>query len=134
MTSTTDTDPGDGAAPATGADERWTLTSLIRRHPRLTAGSLALVIVLVAVTLLTTVSSPHRVGLTDAASCSQWAAATPGQQRAYSHLYIDEYGRVADTAGNAAAVRTAIHRACTHASYLGEADDISIIAALRHAF
>lgn len=134
MTSTTDTDPGGSATPGPGTEERWTLTALIRRHPRVTAGCLALVIVLVAVTLLTTVSSPHRVAISDSASCSQWAAATPAQQIAYSHLYIDEYGRVADTAGNAAAVRTAIHRACTHASYLGEADDISIIAALRHAF
>jgi hypothetical protein len=133
MTSATDSDPGS-AAPDGGAEERWTLTALIRRHTRLAAASLALVIVLVVVTLLTVVSSPQRVALSDAASCSQWAAATPSQQIAYSHLYIDEHGRFADTAARAAAVRNAIDGACTHASYLGEADDISIIAGLRHAF
>jgi hypothetical protein len=134
MTSTTDTDPGGSAAPGPGAEERWTLTALIRRHPRVTAGSLALLIVLVAVTLLTTVSSPQRVAISDSASCSQWAAATPAQQTAYSHLYIDEHGKFADTAAQAAAVRRAIDRACTHASYLGEAEDVSIIASLKHAF
>ena len=133
MTSATDSDPAN-PAPDGDAGERWTLTALIRRHARLAAASLALVIVLVAVTLLTEVSSPRRVALSDAASCAQWAAATPSQQIAYSHLYIDEHGRFADTAAHAAGVRTEIERACTHASYLGEADDISIIAGLRHAF
>jgi hypothetical protein len=133
MTSATDSDPAN-PAPDGDAAERWTLTALIRRHTRLAAASLALVVVLVAVTLLTEVSSPRRVALSDAASCAQWAAATPSQQIAYSHLYIDEHGRFADTAAHAAGVRTEIERACTHASYLGEADDISIIAGLRHAF
>ena len=34
----------------------------------------------------------------------------------------------------AAGVQAEIDRACTHASYLGEADDISILASLRHSF
>ena len=135
MSSTTNTDPGGGAAaPGPSAEERWTFTALVRRHPRVTAVSLALVIAAVAVTVLTTVSSPHRVTLSDSASCSQWAAATPAQQTAYAHLYINEYGRFANTAARAASVRAQIARDCTHASYLGEADDISILAALRRAF
>jgi hypothetical protein len=108
--------------------------ALLRRHPRACAASIALVVVLVAVTLLTTVSSPHRQPLSDSASCSQWAAATPSQQTVYSHVYIDEYGRFANTAGHAATVRAAIDKACTRASYLGEADDITVLASLRHAF
>jgi hypothetical protein len=115
-------------------DERWPLTSLLRRHPRVTAASLLVVAAAVAVTILTTVSDPHPQPLRDAASCSQWAAASRAEQLAYSHLYIDEYGRVADTARHAADVRAQIGRACTHASYLGEADDITILAALRHSF
>jgi hypothetical protein len=133
MRSTTDTDPA-GSGPAPGVGGQWTLLALARRHPRMAAASLALVSGLVAVTILTTVASPRRAALSDAASCSQWAAATPAQQTAYAHLYIDEYGRTADTAAHAAAVRRAIDRACTHASYLGEADDVSILASLRKAF
>ncbi|MGH2910780.1 MAG: hypothetical protein ACRDK8_15990 [Solirubrobacteraceae bacterium] len=134
MTSTTDTDPGGSAAPGPGGPERWTLTSLMRRHPRVTAASVAVVVIVVAVTLLTTFSGARRQPLGDSASCSQWAAATAAQQTAYSHVYINEYGRVANTAQNAAAVRAAIGKACTHASYLGEAGDITVLAGLRHAF
>jgi hypothetical protein len=133
MRSVIDSDRG-AAAPGAGLDERPTLTSAMRRHPRAAAASLALVIVMIAVTILTTVSNPRRQPLSDAASCSQWAAATAAQQTAYSHLYIDEYGSVANTARQAAAVRSAIDAACTHASYLGEAADVSVLAALRHAF
>jgi len=92
------------------------------------------VIVLVAVTLLTTVTSPHRQSLSDSASCSQWAAATQAQQIGYAHLYIDEYGRSANTAARAQTVRTSINRACTDASYLGESDDVTVVAALKKAF
>ncbi|HEY3772369.1 MAG TPA: hypothetical protein VGL69_05205 [Solirubrobacteraceae bacterium] len=134
MTSTRNSDTGHDATPGSRTAARWTLASLVRRHPRVAGASLALVIVLVAVTILTSVSDPHRQPLSDSASCSQWAAATPAQQTAYAHLYINEYGRFANTAGHAAALTAAIDKACTHASYLGEADDISILASLRHAF
>lgn len=116
-------------------DERWTLTSLLRSHPRVTAASLLVVAAAVAVTILTTtVGNPRPQALANSASCSQWAAATRSEQLAYSHLYIDEYGRFADTARRADEVRAQIGRACTHASYLGEADDITILAAERHSF
>jgi hypothetical protein len=134
MTSATNSDPGGSAAPGPSKDERWTFTSLARRHKRATGALLAAVIAAVAVTLLTTISNPQRQPLSNSASCSQWAAATPAQQTAYSHLYINEYGRFANTAGHAAAVKAAIDKACTHASYLGEADDISILAGIRRSF
>lgn len=114
--------------------ERWTLTSLLRRHPRLTAASFLVVAAVVAVTILTTVGNARPQPLANSASCSQWAAATRSEQLAYAHLYIDEYGPFADTARHADAVRGQIGRACTHASYLGEADDITILAAERHSF
>lgn len=34
----------------------------------------------------------------------------------------------------AGSVESAINSACNHAAYLGEADEISIVAALNHAF
>ncbi len=139
MSGATDTDPGSAspgapAAPGPSAGHRWTFTGLVLGHKRLAAAAIVVVVALIAVTLLTTVSSPSRQPLSDSASCTQWAAGTSAQKTAYSHLYIDEYGRFANTARNAAAVETAIDKACTKASYLGEADDISVLASLRHAF
>jgi hypothetical protein len=115
-------------------DERWTVTSLLRRHPRVTAAAALAVAAAVALTILTTVTNPRPQPLADSTSCSQWAAATRAEQVAYSNLYIDEYGRFADTARRAAEVRAQIGRACTHASYLGEADDLTVLAAMRHSF
>jgi hypothetical protein len=115
-------------------NERWTLTSLVRRYPRVVAASALVVAAAVAVTILTTVANPRPQPLANSASCSQWAAATRSEQLVYSHLYIDEYGRFADTARRADEVRAQIDRACTHASYLGEADDITILAAQRGSF
>ena len=134
MTSATNSDPGDTAASGASAHERWTLTSLMLGHKRVAAGSIVLVLAVIAVTIVTTVSSPSRQPLSASASCTQWAAGTSAQKIAYSHLYINEYGRVPNTARYAAAVETAINKACTKASYLGEADDISVLASLRHAF
>src|SRR6202012_3284793 len=113
---------------AASVDERWNLLSLLRRHPRVTAASLLAVVAAVAVTILTTVGNARPQPLANAASCAQGAAATRSEQLAYSNLYIDEYGRFADTARRADEVRAQISRACTHASYLGEADDITILA------
>ncbi|HLI61226.1 MAG TPA: hypothetical protein VKV21_16325 [Solirubrobacteraceae bacterium] len=129
----TDTDRV-GARGTPRVAEQWSLGALARRHPRAAGATLGLLAVLVAVTLITTLAGPRRTALSDASSCSQWAAATPAQQTAYAHLYIDEYGRTADTAARAAAMRSAINRACTHAAYLGEASDVSIVASLRRAF
>jgi hypothetical protein len=140
MSRATNSDPGNSAPsgnPATSgsnADHRWTLTALVLAHKRVAAGSIAAVIALIAVTIVTTVSSPSRQPLSDSASCTQWAAGTPAQKIAYSHLYINEYGRFPNTARYAAGVETAINKACTTASYLGEADDMSVLAGLRHAF
>jgi hypothetical protein len=134
MSSVIDSERGETATPSTSLDERPTLTSVARRHPRAAIVSLVFVIAVIAVTVLTTISNPRRQPLSDAANCSQWAAATAAQQIAYSHLYINEYENVANTARQAAAVRSAIDGACTHASYLGEAADVSVLAALRHAF
>ena len=133
MTSTRNTDLG-GTAASEVSPERWSVTALMRRHRYVAAGSLIVALALIAVTLLTTVSDPHRQPLSDSASCSQWAAATPAQKLGYAHVYINEYGNFANTASKAAAVKTAINRSCTEASYLGEADDVTVIASLRHAF
>ncbi len=140
MRTATNSDPGNSAqsgrdAPSeASAGHRWTFTALALAHKRVAAASIVVVLAVIAVTLVTTVSSPTRQPLSDSASCTQWAAGTPAQKSAYSHLYINEYGRSPNTARNAASVETAINKACTTASYLGQADDISVLASLRHAF
>ena len=100
-------DAGTDRGYAGSVDERWTLTSLLRRHPRLAAASVLVVAAVVAVTILTTVANPRPQPLANSASCSQWAAATRAEQLAYSHLYINEYGRFANTARHADEVRAA---------------------------
>ena len=134
MTNATNSDQTDTAASGPSADDRWTVRAVVRRHKWAAAATAAVVLVVVALTLITTLVSPSREPLSDSASCTQWDAGTPAQKIAYSHLYINEYGRVPNTAGNAAAIETTIDKACTEASYLGEADDVSVLASLRHAF
>jgi hypothetical protein len=140
MSPATDSDSGNSApsgnpaASGGNADHRWTVTALVLAHKRVAAGSIVVLLALIVVTIVTTVSSPSRQPLSASASCTQWAAGTPAQKIAYSHLYINEYGRVPNTARSAAAVETAINKACIKASYLGEADDISVLASLRRAF
>jgi hypothetical protein len=106
----------------------------MRRHKRASAGSIVFLLALITVTVVTAVASPSRQALSDSATCSEWAAATPAQKIGYSHLYINEHGAFANTARNADAVETAINRACIRAAYLGEADDLSVLASLRHEF
>ena len=108
--------------------------SLMRAHKAASAVSIAVVLAFIVVTVVTTVSSPSRQPLSDSATCSQWAAATPAQKIAYAHVYIDEYGAFADTARAADTVETTIDNECVRAAYLGEADDISVLASIRHSF
>jgi hypothetical protein len=124
----------DAAASGSSADRSWTLTSLLLAHKRASLGTIAFLLMVIAVTFVTTVSSPSRQALSDSATCSEWAAATPAQKIFYSHVYIDEYGAYPNTTRNADAIETSINRACIRASYLGEAEDVSVLAGLRHAF
>ena len=114
--------------------ERWTLTSLMLRHRRASAAAITIVLVAIGLTIVTTVSGHSRQPLSDATTCTAWASATRSQKVAYAQLYINEHGAFPNTPRYGAAVQTAIDRACTHASYLGEADDISVLASIRHAF
>jgi len=108
--------------------------ALIRAHKGASAVSIAVVLAFIVLTIVTTVSSPSRQPLSDSATCSQWAAATPAQKIAYAHVYIDEYGAFADTTRAAETVETTIDNECIRAAYLGEADDVSVLASIRHSF
>ncbi len=135
MTMTTDSDPAAAVSgPGSSDQQRLTLRSLILRHKRASAALVGVLLVVIAVTVVTTISNPSRQPLSDSATCSQWAAAAPAQKIAYSHVYINEYGAFPNTDRAATAVEMAIDKDCTRASYLGEADDVSILASLRHAY
>jgi hypothetical protein len=112
----------------------WTLTSVLLRHKRASVGSIAVLLVLIVGTFVTTVSNPSRQALSDSATCSEWAAATPAQKISYAHVYINEHGAFPNTTRNADVIETNINKACIRASYLGEAEDVSVLASLRHAF
>jgi hypothetical protein len=107
------------------------LKAIILRHKRATAGVFALVLVLIGVMAAAALPSAKAGALADSSSCSAWTAAGAAQQSAYAHLYISEHVSSALAPGN---VKSAIDSDCNHAAYLGEADDISILAALNHAY
>ncbi len=107
------------------------LKTIILRHRRATAAAIVVVVVLIGVMAAAALPSAKAGALADSSSCSQWTSATAAQQSAYAHLYITEHVSSALSAGN---VESAINTDCNHAAYLGEADDISIVAALNHAF
>jgi hypothetical protein len=106
------------------------LRTIIARHKRETAAVVALVIVLIGTMAATALPSSRASALSDASTCSAWASAGQSQQAAYARLYVTEYRSSRD----AASVESALNSACTHSAYLGEADDISLVAAMNHAF
>ena len=106
--------------------------TILRRHKAGSAGGFALLLIVIAVFAASAVSSGGSLG--DSSSCSQWGAATPAQQAAYARLYEHEHDAGLSGAVSATNIESAISQACTHAAYLGESDDVSVIAALNHQF
>jgi hypothetical protein len=111
-----------------------TLRTVILRHKAAVAGGIALLFVLVAVMAATAVSSSSGGALGDSSSCSEWASASQAQQNAYSHLYVNEYGALRSGARDVDSVESAVDKACIQAAYLGEADDVSVVAAIKHQY
>ena len=109
------------------------LRKLIAQHKRESIAVIVLVVLLVGFTAASALSSSKASALSDASTCSAWAAAGQSQQVAYARRYVDEYGAVAGSR-DTGTVESAINSACTHAAYLGEADDVSLVAAMNHAF
>ncbi|MEO6859254.1 MAG: hypothetical protein ABI323_11835 [Solirubrobacteraceae bacterium] len=105
------------------------------QHKGASVGGVALLLVLAAVTIAPAFLPSSAGGaLNDSSSCSAWASARPAEQSAYSELYLKEHADLPDGAILPRSVMSAITNACSHAAYLGEADDMSVIAALRHEY
>ncbi len=96
--------------------------------------AIVVVLLLIAFTAAAAISSSSNAALSDSTSCSQWVSASQAQQNGYAQLYLKEHGAPSSGARNADGVRSMITSTCTQAAYLGESDDVSVIAAIKHDF
>lgn len=122
------------ASPDRPGYEFPTLRGFVRGHKAISAAVIGLVLIAVAFTVAAAVlgSSARASALTDASTCSDWSSAGPALQTAYSRRYIAEHGGAGFL--SVAALTSAIRTDCATAAYLGESDDLSVVAALKHAF
>ncbi len=137
----TNSAPGEGAergAAGEGAGSGSTaepgLWPLLRRHKRATAIVAAIAVLAIALSVVPGLVSSSSGPLTDATSCSDWSAASSAQKGAYVELFLDAYGRSSGAGRTNAAVQASITHGCVRAGYLGEADDVSVLSALRGDF
>lgn len=114
--------------------DRPTLRGVIVRYKGASAVVAVVVLLLVAFTAAAAVSSSSNAALSDSTSCSQWASATGSQQNTYAQLYFAEHGGLPNAANDPTGIRSAINSACAEAAYLGESDDVSVLAASRQNF
>ena len=104
------------------------------RHKLASVGGIALLFVLVGMMAASVLLGSGGEVLRDSSSCSEWSSASRAQQNAYSHLYVDEYGRLLSRGLDAVSIESAINRDCTRAAYLGESDELSVYAAIRNRY
>lgn len=119
-----------GAQAAGG--ERLRIWTLIRRYKAASAGALVALMALALTIVASAFSNSSAIPLKDSTTCSEWSVATAAQRSAYAQLYIGEHAGAGALAPDG--VVSAINADCTHAAYLGEADDLSVLAALQHAY
>jgi len=131
---TTNNTSGDAAESCPTVRERSTLRTVISRHKGPFAGAIAFLFVLVAVTVAPAFLGSSGGALSDSTSCSEWSSASQAQQSTYSHLYLNEYGALPSGARDVNSIKSAINNACIQAAYLGEADDVSVVAAIKHQY
>lgn len=118
--------PGDLGLPS--------LRDLIVRHRIIAGGLIAAVVLVVAATVVTVLQKPSVATLADASTCSAWSAASRSQRADYARLYIREHPGSRISAYGQSRLQVLIDADCTDSAYLGESADLSIIAAINHAF
>jgi hypothetical protein len=106
------------------------LIPLARRHKRGAALIVGILVLFIALTAASIAFNNGSTPLSDGTPCTQWPAASRAQQLAYARLYIRESG----TTHTAAQIRSIVTGDCVQAAYLGESDDVTLIAALHQAF
>jgi hypothetical protein len=128
----TNSAPGDTGGSGPTAEPG--VSALILAHKRAAAVVVAIVLFAIAITVVPALAGSNSGALNDATTCSQWAAASAGQKSAYAQRYLDEYGSFSGAGRNLNAVQNTITQRCVRAAYLGEADDVSVLAAVRRDF
>lgn len=72
--------------------------------------------------------------VSDATSCSAWSSANPTQQAAYSRLYLQRHGSAANGATSPAGVEAAVDRGCVQAFAYDEADQVTVLQAIKKQY
>jgi hypothetical protein len=122
---------GEAAAPGRPATEPTSLWRFMLGHRHASLAVVVIVLLAAGLTVATTLTGSSASALTDATTCSAWTAATQAQRASYAHLYFDEHAAAPPATST---VTAAIDVACTQAAYLGESDDMSVVAAVKHEF
>ncbi|HEY5188763.1 MAG TPA: hypothetical protein VII87_07015 [Solirubrobacteraceae bacterium] len=110
------------------------LGRLIAAHRAASAGVIAALLLVIAAMAAPAFSNSKGGALDDATTCSEWASASPAQRLTYSRLYLTEHDALLLGPRNAHGVESAINNACIHAAYLGEGDEVSMVAAIKHEY
>jgi hypothetical protein len=110
------------------------LRTLMLRYKLASALSIATLVVMVGVTAAAAISSSHPAPLNDASTCTQWSAAPQSVRATYSQKYLNEHGAIGFGVNDAGTVEARMSAACEHAAYLGESDDLALLAAIEHHY
>ncbi len=114
--------------------DRLTLRGIMARHKGASAVAIAVGVLLVAFSVAAAVSSSSNAALSDSTSCTQWEGASQALQNGYAQLYPKEHGALPSGVRSAGGVLSTVTSTCTQAGYLGESDDVSVIAAIHHDY
>jgi hypothetical protein len=87
---------------------------------------------LAVIALFAAIIVPEVIGagsrkITDATSCSTWGASSQLKQDAYARLYVKQHGPLR----GGASVVDAINRGCTAAFGYDEADNVTVVQAIK---
>jgi hypothetical protein len=126
--------PGNGDGDGSGSTAEPGLWPLILRHRRASATVAAIAVLAIGLSVVPGLVGSGGGPLSDATTCSQWSAASSAQRSAYVQLYLESYGSFSGAGRTSAAVQTTITHGCVRAAFLGEADDVSVLAAVHGDF
>lgn len=122
----------DSEAQRGGA--RSAVTRLIVEHKAATSAAVLVATVLVAFLIAVAFSSSKAAPLSDATPCSGWADASSTEQLAYAQLYLKEHAALLSGSGEANRIDGLVTDNCSRAALLGEADEVTVLAAIEQHF
>ncbi len=125
-TSASTTAPNDG--------ELWTVRGLLARHKRAALGVAAVVVVMLALTIVPLLGSRTGAVLSDATTCSEWGSANQDQHAAYARLYVREHGALPHGGTSPTRVIAAVNAGCTQAYDLDVSDTATVVQAISGKF